>query len=34
MEKKLQRDTNESVNALYEGTEMILNEFKTGMFPL
>ena len=30
--KKLKRDTIESLNALYEGTEIVLNAFKSRIF--
>ena len=30
--RKVKRDTIESLNALYEGTEMVLNAFKSGIF--
>ena len=32
--KKQKRDTIENLNALYEGREMLLNAFKSGIFPL
>ena len=30
--RKVKRDTIESLNALYEGTEMVLNAFNSGIF--
>ena len=33
-EKKLKRDTIESLNALYKCREVVLNAFKSEMFPL
>ena len=33
-EKKRKRDTYESINALYEGREMVFNTFKKGIFML
>ena len=32
--KKQNRDTLASINALYDGKEMVLNFFKSGKFPL
>ena len=33
-DKEKERDTFESVNALYESRELTLNSFKTGIFPI
>ena len=33
-DKKKNRDTYESINALYGGIELVLNDFKGGIFPL
>ena len=34
IEKKQKRNTVENIYALYEGREMVLKPFKSGMFPL